>query len=124
MATKNTGQRVADLESWAFRTGSDLADIKETLNDLPAIIREEVMAYTSPMFEEIMNKMATKEDLSALATSLGGRMDSMENQMTSLGGRMDSMEGRMDSIENRMTSMEGRMDSMDGKLDLILAKLS
>ncbi|MEV7006494.1 hypothetical protein [Streptosporangium sp. NPDC051022] len=110
---------MTDLESWAFRTGSDLADIKETLADLPAIIREEVMTHTAPMFEEIMNRMATKEDLSALAT----KVDGLETKVDSLAGRMDSVEGRMDSLEGRMGSMEVRMDSMDGKLDLILAKL-
>ncbi len=120
VATRSTCRRVTDLESWAFRTGSDLADIKETLSDLPTIIREEVMAYTSPMFEEIMNRMATKEDLAALAT----KVDGLETKVDGLSGRMDSMEKQMHSMERRMGSMDGRMDSMDGKLDLILAKLN
>ncbi|WP_433239837.1 hypothetical protein ACQPYK_33395 [Streptosporangium sp. CA-135522] len=112
VAMKSTGQRVTDLESWAFRTGSDLADIKETLDDLPAIIREEVTAYASPMFEEVMNRMATKEDLSALAVKVGG-----------LETRVDILDTKVDALAGRMTSMEDRMGSMDGKLDLILAKL-
>ncbi|MEU8385622.1 hypothetical protein, partial [Streptosporangium sp. NPDC048865] len=72
MANKSTAQRVMVLEACAFRTGEDQADIKETLRDLPKIIREEVMTYTSPMFEEIMNRMATKEDLSALSAKVDG----------------------------------------------------
>ncbi|MDP9866957.1 MULTISPECIES: hypothetical protein [Streptosporangium] len=112
VAMKSTGQRVTDLESWAFRAGWDLAGIKETLDDLPATVREEVMAYASPMFEEVMNRMATKEDLSALAAEVSG-----------LGTRIDTLDAKVDTLTDRMTSMEGRVDSMDGKLDLILAKL-
>ncbi|MFB9678797.1 hypothetical protein [Streptosporangium vulgare] len=137
VATRSTVQRVTDLEAWAFRTGKDLADIKETLHDLPKIIREEVMTYTAPMFEEVMNRMATKEDLSALSTKVDGlegkvdnldaKVDSLEvkmdARMDSFEGRMKSMEGRMESFEGRMESFEGRMESVEGKLDLILAKL-
>ncbi|MER5643377.1 hypothetical protein [Streptosporangium sp. NPDC002524] len=133
VAFKSTVQRVTDLEAWAFRTGEDLDDIKETLRDLPKIIREEVMTYTAPMFEEIMNRMATKEDLSALSVKvdgletkvdgLGTKVEGLEAKVDNLDGRMGSMEGRMGSMEGRMDSMEGRMDSMEGKLDLILAKL-
>ncbi|MFI6511165.1 hypothetical protein ACIBCT_26455 [Streptosporangium sp. NPDC050855] len=140
VAIKNTGQRVADLEAWAFRTGSDLAGIKETLNDLPTIIREEIVTYTAPMFEEIMNRMATREDLSALSAKVDGldvkvdgletkvdglevRMGAMEGAMGSMNTRMDSLESSMGSMNTRMDSMEGRMDSMEGKLDLILTRL-
>ncbi|MEU4832436.1 hypothetical protein [Streptosporangium sp. NPDC023615] len=147
VAIKSTGQRVADLEAWAFRTGSDLADIKETLSDLPTIIREEVMTYTSPMFEEIMNRMATREDLSALSVkvdgleakvdglevrmgAMEGRMDSMEGAMSSMNARMDTLQGDITSMQGDITSMQGdmasvntRMDSMEGKLDLILTRL-
>ncbi|MER5622322.1 hypothetical protein ABT061_14905 [Streptosporangium sp. NPDC002544] len=141
VAIGNTGQRLTELEAHAFKTSADLAYIKETLNDLPKIVREEVMTYTAPMFEEIMNRMATKEDLSALSTKVDGldikvdgletkvdgldaRMGSMEGRMGSVEGRMGSMEGRMDSLESNMSSMNARMDSMEGKLDLILAKLN
>ncbi|MGV9777892.1 hypothetical protein [Streptosporangium sp. NPDC003464] len=119
VAMKSTGQRVTDLESWAFRAGWDLAGIKETLDDLPAIVREEVMAYASPMFEEVMNRMATKEDLSALAVEVSG----LETRIDTLGTKVDTLTDRMTFMEGRMTSLEGRVDSMDGKLDLILAKL-
>ncbi|MGC5010376.1 DUF2730 family protein [Streptosporangium sp. DT93] len=134
MAIKNTGQRVADLEAWAFRTGSDLADIKETLSDLPTIIREEVMMYTAPMFEEIMNRMATKEDLSALSVKVDGletkvdgleaKVDGLETKVDSLEAKVDGLETKVDGLDVRMGAMEGRMDSMEGKLDLILVKLS
>ncbi|WP_271222489.1 DUF2730 family protein [Streptosporangium carneum] len=126
MATKSTGQRVTDLESWAFRTGSDLADIKETLGELPATVREEVMVYTSPMFEEIMNRMATKEDLSALTARVDGletRVGSLEVKVDRLETKVDDLAARMTSMEGRMGSMENRMGSMEGKIDLILAKL-
>ncbi|WP_329083633.1 MULTISPECIES: DUF2730 family protein [unclassified Streptosporangium] len=123
VATKSTVQRVVDLEAWAFRTGEDLADIKETLHDLPKIIREEVMTYTAPMFEEIMNRMATKEDLSALSTKVDGLETKVDNLDSKVGNLEMRMNTRMDSLEGRMESMEGRMDSMEGKLDLILTKL-
>ncbi|MGW2198451.1 DUF2730 family protein, partial [Streptosporangium sp. NPDC001682] len=117
VAMKSTGQRVADLEAWAFRTGSDLADIKETLNDLPKIIREEVMTYTAPMFEEIMSRMATKEDLSALSTkvdNLETKMDGLETKVDNLETKMDGLETKVDSLE---TKMDARMDSMDTRMD-------
>ncbi|MET8050164.1 hypothetical protein ABZU75_21450 [Streptosporangium sp. NPDC005286] len=117
MAIGNTGQRLTELEAHAFKTSADLAYIKETLNDLPKIVREEVMTYTAPMFEEIMNRMATKEDLSALST----KVDGLETKVDNLETKMDA---RMDSMDTRMDSMETRMDSMEGKLDLILAKLN
>lgn len=123
VATKSTVQRVVDLEVRAFRTGEDLADIKETLHDLPKIIREEVMTYTAPMFEEIMNRMATKEDLSALSTKVDGLETKVDNLDSKVGNLEMRMNTRMDSLEGRMESMEGRMDSMEGKLDLILTKL-
>ncbi|MEV4378119.1 DUF2730 family protein [Streptosporangium sp. NPDC049644] len=124
VAIGNTGQRLTELEAHAFKTSADLAYIKETLNDLPKIVREEVMIYTAPMFEEIMNRMATKEDLSALSTKVDGldiKVDGLETKVDNLETRMDA---RMESMETRMESMETRMDSMEGKLDLILAKLN
>lgn len=127
VATKSTVQRVVDLEAWAFRTGEDLADIKETLHDLPKIIREEVMTYTAPMFEEIMNRMATKEDLSALSVKVDGlesKVDNLDTKVDGLETKVDGLEAKVDNLDGRMGSMEGRMDSMEGKLDLILAKLS
>ncbi|MFF0308503.1 DUF2730 family protein [Streptosporangium sp. NPDC004379] len=127
MALKSTRRRVSDLESWAFRTSSDLADIKETLNDLPKIIREEVMTYTVPMFEEILNRMATKEDLSALSTKVDGlekRFDGLETKVDGLEKRFDGLEKKVDGLADRVGAMESRMDSMDGKLELILAKLN
>ncbi|WP_436757253.1 hypothetical protein [Streptosporangium sp. V21-05] len=116
VAFKSTVQRVVDLEAWAFGTGEDLADIKETLNDLPKIIREEVMTRTAPMFEEIMNRMATKEDLPALSV----KVDGPETKVDDLDAKVDGLEVKTDT---RMDSFEGRMDSMEGKLDLIPAKL-
>ncbi|WP_030907994.1 DUF2730 family protein [Streptosporangium amethystogenes] len=134
VAIGNTGQRLTELEAHAFKTSADLAYIKETLNDLPKIVREEVMTYTAPMFEEIMNRMATKEALSALSTKVDGldikvdsldiKVDGLETKVDGLDARMGSMEGRMDSMESNMSSMNARMDSMEGKLDLILAKLN
>ncbi|MGW0589607.1 DUF2730 family protein [Streptosporangium sp. NPDC002607] len=131
MAIGNTGQRLTELEAHAFKTSADLAYIKETLNDLPKIVREEVMTYTAPMFEEIMNRMATKEDLSALSTKVDGletKVDGLDIKVDGLETKVDNLEtkmdARMDSMDTRMDSMETRMDSMEGKLDLILAKLN
>ncbi|WP_433361242.1 hypothetical protein [Streptosporangium sp. CA-115845] len=72
-AIKSTGQRITVLEAWAFRTDCDLADIKETLSDLPTIIRREVT-----------NEMAAKEpstEVADLETELRARMDSMEGKL-------------------------------------------
>lgn len=131
VAIGNTGQRLTELEAHAFKTSADLAYIKETLNDLPKIVREEVMTYTAPMFEEIMNRMATKEDLSALSTKVDGletKVDGLDIKVDGLETKVDNLEtkmdARMDSMDTRMDSMETRMDSMEGKLDLILAKLN
>ncbi|MGW0073550.1 hypothetical protein ACWDUI_39590, partial [Streptosporangium sandarakinum] len=102
VALKSTRRRVSDLEAWAFRTSSDLADIKETLNDLPKVIREEVMTYTVPMFEEVLNRMATKEDLSALSTKVDGlekRFDGLEQKVDGLEQRFDGLEKRFDGLE-------------------------
>lgn len=119
VATKSTVQRVVDLEAWAFRADEDLTDIKETLHDLPKIIRDEIMTYTAPMFEEIMNRMATKEDLLQLST----KVDGLEIKVDNLDAKVNNLEVKVDNLDGRMGSMEGRMDSMEGKLDLILAKL-
>ncbi|MEU1878314.1 DUF2730 family protein [Streptosporangium sp. NPDC020072] len=126
VATTSTCRRVAALESWAFRTGSDLAGIKGTLGNLPVIIREEIMTYTSSVLEEIMNRMATGDDLVALTA----RVDGLETEVRNLGVRVGGLETKVDSLEaevrglgGRMDAMEKRMDSMDDKLDLILAKL-
>ncbi|MER7208617.1 hypothetical protein ABT340_16210 [Streptosporangium sp. NPDC000239] len=147
VATTSTCRRVAALESWAFRTGSDLAGIKGTLGNLPVIIREEIMTYTSPVLEEIMNRMATGDDLVALTARVDGletevrnlgvrvggletkvdrldaKVDGLESRMTALETKVDSLEAEVRGLGGRMDAMEKRMDSMDDKLDLILAKL-
>ncbi|MFI7535566.1 hypothetical protein [Streptosporangium sp. NPDC049376] len=147
VATTSTCRRVAALESWAFRTGSDLADVKGTLGNLPVIIREEIMTYTSPVLEEIMNRMATGDDLVALTARVDGletevrnlgvrvggletKVDSLEAEVRGLGGRMDSLEaevrglgGRMDSLEAEVRGLGGRMDAMEKRMDSMDDKL-
>ncbi|MGW0065509.1 hypothetical protein ACWDTT_37120, partial [Streptosporangium sandarakinum] len=112
VALKSTRRRVSDLEAWAFRTSSDLADIKETLNDLPKVIREEVMTYTVPMFEEVLNRMATKEDLSALST----KVDGLEKRFDGLEQKVDGLEKRFDGLEQKVDGLEKRFDGLEQKV--------
>ncbi|MFC3985343.1 hypothetical protein [Streptosporangium jomthongense] len=126
VATTSTCRRVAALESWAFRTGSDLADIKGTLGNLPVIIREEIMTYTSPVLEEIMNRMATGDDLVALTAradgletevrNLGVRVGGLETKVGQLETKVDRLDAKVDGLESRMTALETKVDSLEAEV--------
>jgi hypothetical protein len=72
--------RVQRLEAAAFTLGSDVADIKAGVEQLPHVIRQEILEYTEPVFGEIMAgraTLATRQDLEALERRLGERMDAL-----------------------------------------------
>jgi chromosome segregation ATPase len=108
--------RVQRLEAWAFRTGADVADIKAAVEELPAVIRQDVLAYTEPVFGEIMAgraTLATKEDLNDLERRLTELMEK----------RFGSVDTEFRSVNARFESVDAKLQSLDAKLDQVLAAL-
>ncbi|WP_188193933.1 hypothetical protein [Nonomuraea sp. SYSU D8015] len=98
--------RVQRLEAWAFTASADVADIKAAVEQPPAVIREEVLAYTEPVFGEIMAgraTLATKENL-----------DDLERRLTEL------VETRFRTVD---VKLDQRFQAVDAKLDQVLAAL-
>ncbi|WP_327580895.1 hypothetical protein OHA25_33415 [Nonomuraea sp. NBC_00507] len=106
--------RVQRLEAWAFRTGADVADIKAAVETLPAVIRQEVLAYPEPVFGEIIagrSTLATKEDLNDLERRLTELMEK----------RFGSVDTEFRSVNARFESVDAKLQSLDTKLDQVLA---
>ncbi|MEV0231659.1 hypothetical protein [Nonomuraea sp. NPDC050786] len=137
--------RVQRLEAWAVTVDGDIANTKAKL---PAMIREEILNYTEPVFGEIMAgnaTLATKEHLNALERRLTDRMDTrfqavdakfdqvdarfdqmekrFEKRFESVDARLDQMDKRFESVDARLDQMDKRFGSVDVKLDKILAAL-
>lgn len=94
-----------------------MAEIKAAVEQLPTLIRQEMLDYAGPVFEEIMAgsaTLATKEQVDALERRLTDLTDLVKT-------RFESMETRFESMETRFESMETRFQSIDAKLDQVLA---
>jgi hypothetical protein len=88
---EHLADRVQRLESFAFISGGDLADIKGDVTDiktgleqLPATIRAEILEYTEPVLGEIMAgraTLATRQDLQAMEQRLDDRLSRRESRL-------------------------------------------
>ncbi|MGP3929073.1 hypothetical protein [Nonomuraea sp. KM88] len=130
--------RVQHLESWAFTAGGEIADIKAAIDQLPTVIRQEILEYTEPVFGEIMAgraTLATRQDLEALERRLTDRLDGLTDRLDGLTGRVDGLTGRMDGLTgrvdvltDRLAGLEGtverRLSGVESRLDRVLAALA
>jgi hypothetical protein len=88
---EHLADRVQRLESFAFISGGDLADIKGDVTDiktgleqLPATIRAEILEYTEPVLGEIMAgraTLATRQDLQAMEQRLDDSLSRRESRL-------------------------------------------
>ncbi|TMR14648.1 hypothetical protein ETD86_28510 [Nonomuraea turkmeniaca] len=129
--------RVQRLEAWAFTVDAGMADIKAAEEQLPAMIREEVLAYTEPVFGEIMAgraTLATKEDLNDLERrltelmekrfeSVDARFESVDAKLQSVDSKLQSVDAKLQSVDARFESVDATLQSLDTKLDQVLAAL-
>ncbi|MDP4507748.1 hypothetical protein [Nonomuraea turcica] len=122
--------RVQRLEAWAFTVNTNLAGIKAAEEQLPAVIREEVLAYTEPVLGEIMagrGTLATKEDLNDLERRLTElmekRFESVDAEFRSVNARLESIDARLESVDARFESVDARFESVDAKLQSLDTKL-
>ncbi|MEV6149170.1 hypothetical protein AB0L53_02415 [Nonomuraea sp. NPDC052129] len=86
--------RVQRLEAAAFTLGSDLGDIKATVDQLPQTIRQEILEYTEPVFGEIMAgnaSLATKEHLDQLEQRLKDLRDLTESRFGQIDAKLDQL---------------------------------
>ncbi|MFG1944231.1 hypothetical protein [Nonomuraea sp. NPDC048826] len=105
MSTKSTEERVSALESWAFQTGRDLAEIKAAQ-------------------AEHTNRLAAMDArLTGMDTRLSGmdtRLSGMDERMTGMDERMAGMDERMTGMETQLTGVKERMIRLEHGVGLLL----
>jgi len=75
--------------------------------------------------------VATKRDLDALESRIGGKIDRLAGRIDGLEGRIDGridglegrINGRIDGLEGRINGLVGRIDGLDGRIDGLDGKI-
>ncbi|MFI6708646.1 hypothetical protein ACIBF7_19575 [Nonomuraea sp. NPDC050478] len=109
--------RVKRLELRVFATGTDVAELKTAVKQLPSTIRKEILDYTEPVFGEIMAGHATlptRKDLQGVEQRL---TEKFEHRFSDLDSRLDGVDARLDRMDTRLDSVDARLDRIDTRLD-------